>query len=181
MATAAPASSSFHGFHGMLVPMSAERPFDSFRKRHRTGPPGLAQLRGILWLAFFGLLLNGNWEWLQTPFYDDGGASVNTIVWYRLHCTLADVVILLACAAVVSAAARGTGWLRRPDARQLVALSLLGTAYTALSEQVNVALRESWAYSSLMPVVPGTEVGLVPVLQWLMLPAAAVWLASRVR
>jgi len=165
----------------MLVAMSVERPPGSSLERRESAPPGLAGLRSFLWLAVFGFLLNGNWEWLQTPFYDDGGASVNTVTWYRFHCTLLDVAILLGCAAVVSVAARGAAWLRRPVARHLITLSLLGTAYTALSEQLNVGLRESWAYSHLMPVVPGTTIGVVPVLQWLILPAAAVWLASRVR
>jgi len=82
---------------------------------------------------------------------------------------------------LVSIAARGITWLRRPPARHLAALSLLGTAYTALSEQINVGLRQSWAYSHLMPVLPGTSIGVLPLLQWLMLPAVAAWLASRVR
>jgi len=132
-------------------------------------------------LALFGLLLNGNWEWLQTPFYDDGGVGLNTVVRYRFHCTLVDLLILLGCVAAVSAAARGVAWLRRPTGREMVALSLLGTAYTAVSEQINVGLQASWRYSQLMPLVPGTEIGLVPLLQWLVLPSAAVWLASRAR
>jgi hypothetical protein len=135
----------------------------------------------FLWLAVFGLLLHGNWEWLQTPFYDDGGVSVNTVVWYRFHCTVVDVAILLGCAMVVSLVARGTGWLRRPGAGHLAVLSLLGMAYTALSEQINVGLVGGWAYSHLMPLIPGTAIGVVPVLQWLVVPPAAAWLVSRVR
>lgn len=148
-------------------------------ERQESASPGLAGLRSVLWLAVFGFLLNGNWEWLQTPFYDDGGASLNTVVWFRLHCTLVDVVILLGSAAAVCVAARGWRWLRHPAPIHMISLSLLGAAYTAASEQVNVGLQQSWAYSSLMPVVPGTDIGLIPVAQWLVLPAAAVWLAAR--
>ena len=161
--------------------MAPEGPHDVSEERGPRPFAGGAGLRPLLWLAVFGFLLHGNWEWLQTPFYDDGAVGVNTVVWYRFHCTLVDVLILLGCAVIVSVAVRGIGWLERPDARHLAALSLLGTAYTVLSEQINVGLVESWAYSHLMPVVPGTNIGVVPVLQWLILPAAAAWLASRVR
>ena len=133
------------------------------------------------WFLFFGFLLNGNWEWLQTPFYDDGPVGLNTVVWYRLHCTLVDVVILLGCAAVVSVAVRGTGWLARPGRRHMAALALMGTAYTAISEQINVGVNAAWGYSSLMPVIPGTSIGVVPLLQWLLLPPLALWLAGRQR
>ncbi len=146
----------------------------------RWSPPGREALAAWVWLAFFGFLLHGDWEWLQTPFYDDGGVSLNTVVWYRFHCTLVDVLILLGSAALVGFALRRPAWLLRPEPRHLVATALLGVAYTAASEQLNVAIRQSWAYSRLMPVVPGTYIGVVPLVQWLVIPPLAVWLAARV-
>jgi len=135
----------------------------------------------MAWVAVFGFLLFGNWEWLQTPFYDNDGLSLTTVVWYRLHCTAVDVLILIACVAATGLLVRNLGWLQHPQPRHLAILALLGTSYTGLSEQINVSIRGSWAYSSLMPVVPGTSVGVVPLAQWLVLPALAVWLASRHR
>lgn len=136
-------------------------------------------LRRFAWLAATGFLLHGNWEWLQTPFYDDRTASINLVVWYRLHCTLADVLILLGCVLAVSLFARGDAWLARPEPRHLVWLASLGVSYTAASEQVNVGLRGAWVYSELMLVIPGTAIGLVPLLQWALVPPATAWLASR--
>lgn len=40
-------------------------------------------------------------------------------------------------------------------------------------------VRESWAYSDLMPVVPFIETGLSPLLQWLIVSLVALWLARR--
>src|SRR3989304_1111718 len=71
-------------------------------------------LRRLAWLGLTGFLLNGNWEWLQTPLYQDATKSVNDIVWFRLHCTVGDVLILLACAVAVTGLRRSTSWLCRP-------------------------------------------------------------------
>lgn len=131
------------------------------------------------WLAFSGFLLHGNWEWLQTPFYDDGDAAINTVVWYRFHCTAGDVLILVASAVLVSIIVRDAQWLRRPAARPAIYLSLLGIAYTAVSEQIHVGARTTWAYTELMPVLPGTSIGVVPLLQWAVVPPLALWMATR--
>lgn len=132
----------------------------------------------LTWLGVTGFLLNGNWEWLQTPFFRDSTMSVNEIVWFRFHCTVGDVLILLACAGVVSLTRRSTSWLATPRLRDLAMLTTLGVAYTSVSELVNLA-RGAWAYSELMPLVPGTRIGVVPLLQWLFLPALTVRMAAR--
>lgn len=36
-----------------------------------------------------------------------------------------------------------------------------------------------WTYSALMPLVPGTTIGLVPVIMWLAVPTATLWAARR--
>jgi hypothetical protein len=57
-----------------------------------------------------------------------------------------------------------------------------GVAYTAFSEWLNVAVRRSWAYAEAMPTLPlpgGFALGLSPLLQWLVVPAVAFWLARR--
>lgn len=135
-------------------------------------------LRRLAWLGLTGFLLNGNWEWLQTPFYHDATKSVNDIVWFRLHCTAGDVVILLGCALAVTGLRRSTSWLARPRILDFALMTALGLAYTSFSELVNLG-RDTWAYSELMPLVPGTQVGLAPLAQWLVLPTAAVWFAAR--
>jgi len=117
-------------------------------------------------------------SWLQSPLYDDRATSFNAVVCYRFHCTLGDVVILLGCALIVSLFSRGTAWLTVPKRNHVVWLSVLGMLYTAGSEQVNVGFRGAWAYTDLMPVIPATSIGLVPLLQWLLLPVVAVWMTA---
>lgn len=130
------------------------------------------------WLALMGSLLNGNWEWLQTPLYRDSAGSINEIVWFQLHCTVGDVLILHGSAVVVTTFRWSTKWLAMPRLADLAAMTALGLTYTFWSEYVNLA-RGGWAYSEHMPLLPGTNLGLAPVFQWTLLPPATVCLVSR--
>ena len=65
------------------------------------------------------------------------------------------------------------GDMRYPGMRfsRVVGVALaLGIAYTIFSEWLNVSVRESWAYSELMPVIPILGTGMSPIAQWIFLP-----------
>ena len=47
------------------------------------------------------------------------------------------------------------------------------------SHSLNIVIRQSWAYSDLMPVVPVIDTGLSPLLQWIVVPLAGFWFARR--
>lgn len=124
--------------------------------------------------------LNLVWEIAQLPLYtlwEDAAPSV--VAYAVVHCTLGDVAIgasALAIALVLTRAEAADRWNLR------VVLPLLlttGVGYTAWSEYVNTVVRASWSYSGLMPVVSfgGFDIGLAPLLQWLVLPPAAFRLA----
>ena len=53
----------------------------------------------------------------------------------------------------------------------------LGLAYTVFSEHVNVHLAHQWAYSRWVPTYGG--IGLVPLMQWLVVPTLSVRLVRR--
>jgi hypothetical protein len=94
--------------------------------------------------------LNLAWEALQLPLYTIWTeASAGTIALAIVHCTLGDML-------------------------------LLGPGYTIFSEWLNTTLFR-WSYSELMPTlkIAGTEIGLSPLLQWLLLPPLALFLARR--
>ena len=64
--------------------------------------------------------------------------------------------------------------------RRAAALTIgFGVAYTAFSEWLNISVRETWAYSDLMPFVPFVGTGLSPLLQWVFVPLLALHLARR--
>lgn len=129
-------------------------------------------VRAGLWslLAFGSNLV---WEIAQVRLYtlwaDEEGL---TIIWALFHCSVGDVVIAGAMYAVAGIALQSADW---PTSRPWTggAIVVIGaTAFTAWSEWYNVYRAGYWAYSASMPLILG--IGLSPLLQWIILPAAMV-------
>jgi hypothetical protein len=130
-------------------------------------------------IAFFAFLLNFVWEMLQTPFFIDISTEINTIIWYRIHCTLGDVMISLAGFWFVALIARSRNWFLNPTKKKLLLFVAFGVSYTIFSEIKNVSLNKLWAYSDLMPVIPYIDVGIVPLIQWITIPPLLVFIVRR--
>jgi hypothetical protein len=97
---------------------------------------------------------------------------------FCLSATIGDVAIALA-AFVAAALAQGSrGWFLVPSRHALLAYLLVGIVATVLFELHAIA-QGRWAYSAMMPIVPGLGVGLVPITQWLVLPWALLFMLRR--
>ena len=96
-----------------------------------------------------------------------------------VHCTGGDLLIALACLALALVLAGKPAWPVRTHRRVAVLTTGFGVAYTVFSEWLNIVVREAWAYSDLMPVVPVIDTGLSPLLQWVAVPLLALHLARR--
>jgi hypothetical protein len=69
-----------------------------------------------------------------------------------------------------------------PSERFLIVLTsmlVIGVGYTIYSEWLNIVVRKSWTYSSLMPVLPWIGVGLSPLAQWLIVPGISMLAMKR--
>lgn len=127
-------------------------------------------------LAAFNLL----WEVAQLPLYTLWTEAPPAYIAYAvLHCTAGDVLIgagalLAALIATRAGALRAWRWTRVG-----VVAVVFGLGYTAFSEWLNTAMRTSWAYSEWMPVMPFVPIGLSPLLQWVVVPAAALAFSRR--
>ena len=130
-------------------------------------------------LVGWGLLLNGAWEFLQTPFYADRDRGLAYIVWTRLHCTGGDALILLGAFWGTFILFRERFWWARPRWRAVLLFVVIGLAYTVWSEWYNTQIRQAWAYAETMPHF--FWLGLSPLLQWLLLPAVILGLVRRNR
>jgi hypothetical protein len=124
--------------------------------------------------------LNLLWETAQLPLYTLWEESPRSFIAYAVvHCTLGDVAIgtLALLVALIATRARAVETWRWRQVALFLVIPAVG--YTALSEWINTIARGSWAYSALMPVVNlgGFEIGLSPLLQWLVVPPVALWLA----
>jgi hypothetical protein len=120
------------------------------------------------------------WETLQLPLYTIWTAgSAGEIVFAVLHCTGGDVLIAVATLTIALVLFGSREWPTGGHLGVLLATLVLGISYTIFSEWLNVIVRKSWAYSPFMPVVPLLNVGLSPVLQWIVVPLAAMSAARR--
>lgn len=128
-------------------------------------------------LVLFAFLLNFTWELLQVRFYrgmDDAPHWEATLS--CLRASGGDVLIAGSAYGAV-AATSGRFWLARPTLRRLAGFVAAGLLITIVLELVSVHALGRWEYADGVPVVLG--VGLPPLLQWIVLPPALLWLTRR--
>ena len=119
--------------------------------------------------------LNLLWEVAHLPLYTLWlTGSTQEIMVAVLHCTAGDAVIAIS-ALTLALVLRGTAdW---PNQRYLavsVFAVVFGLIYTIYSERINIS-SGAWTYSDLMPIIPWLDVGLTPVLQWIVIPSFCFW------
>ena len=126
-------------------------------------------------------LLNLVWEFAHMPLYTLWNTgTAGEIVFAAVHCTGGDILIAMS-ALMLSLLIAGAGWpQKRTSVQRVIVLTMvLGVGYTVFSEWLNIVVREAWAYSELMPIVPVIDAGLSPLLQWIVIPGLAFAWALR--
>jgi hypothetical protein len=73
----------------------------------------------------------------------------------------------------------GRDWPLRPSAAQVAGFAAMGIIVTIAFELLATKVWGRWSYSEEMPVIPILEVGLIPLLQWMVLPPLIVWFVHR--
>lgn len=131
-------------------------------------------------IAVFSFLLHFVWEFVQAPTYS-GIVEMNNWDGIKLcmSATFGDVGFALTAFIVTSIAARSRDWYASPKAWQLMLFLSVGIALTVGFEYyyTNITLR--WTYSDLMPLVPPFGTGLIPLLQWIIVPLLALGITRR--
>lgn len=119
--------------------------------------------------------LNLLWEIVQLPLYTvwQSGSTQDIIV-AVLHCTAGDVIIAISALVLSLMLLGNSDWPKQRHLPVSVLAVLVGLIYTIYSERVNLASGE-WAYSDLMPIIPWLDVGLTPILQWVVIPGFCFW------
>jgi hypothetical protein len=99
-----------------------------------------------------------------------------------VHCTAGDLLIALAALTTGLMLAGHRDWPARRFAAVAGFTLAVGFGYTVFSEWLNVVVRKSWAYSSLMPVISifSLNLGLSPLLQWVVVPVLALYASRRI-
>lgn len=155
-------------------PLTPLRPTDIW---HAALPNWPSALR-----VYLGAIAVGNlaWEAAQLPLYTLWNTGTTREKLFAIvHCTGGDLLIALSCLTLALISVGHRNWPLHAFWRIATVTAILGMSYTVFSEWLNIVVRESWAYSERMPIVPVLNTGLSPFLQWLVVPLAALWLARR--
>jgi hypothetical protein len=120
------------------------------------------------------------WEMAQMPFYV-GMRFDDATTWLRCFlAALADGGFAMSIWLAGALVFRSWLWInapRRAPGRWTLALGL-GLA-AAFGIELWALARHRWAYSPIMPLLPGLAVGVVPLLQMALLPPVSMLIARR--
>ena len=120
------------------------------------------------------VLLNLGWEFAHMPLYTIWElGTTKEILFAAIHCTGGDALIGLSAIMLAIFLFGGSRWPDEHMRTVLFATVGIGVGYTIFSEWLNIVVREAWAYRDIMPVVPVLDVGLSPLLQWIVIPVLA--------
>jgi hypothetical protein len=131
-------------------------------------------------VALFAFLLNLPWEFAQVPLFAGMPTAQHwTAVLACGRATLGDVVVALVAFWAVALVAGGRGWAVAPTRGRVAGFVAVGVLITIVMERLATGPLGRWAYADAMPVVPVLEVGLSPLVQWIVLPPLIVWFVRR--
>jgi hypothetical protein len=148
--------------------------------RGETAPRQANWLPALRTYLALSLGLHLLWETVQLPLYTIWTAgTTGSKAFAVVHCALGALMIA-ALSFIASLVVAGSASWPSKRAREVFALTIaFGIAYAIYSERLNTTVRQGWAYSPLMPVLPLTGTGLSPLLQWLVVPSLALAFATR--
>lgn len=126
------------------------------------------------------LLGHAIWEVVQLPLFTLWHeAPPATVAFAVLHCLGGDFAIASTALVAALVLAGPQNW-PSGGARNVALLVLFfGGVYTGWSEYSNAIVRQTWTYTSAMPLVPWLGIGVTPLLQWIFVPMVALAAASR--
>lgn len=140
-------------------------------RRHEVKP------RRVLLIFVLAVALNYAWELAQAPLYV--GVHFPAALWHCFRAALGDGVMVLLVFGIAAAMAGSPDWHRRRTPKDSLVMAAAGLSIALVVEWWGLHIAQRWQYSELMPVVPWTGVGAVPLAQMLVLPPAVFALARR--
>lgn len=131
----------------------------------------------ILITIVFAFLLNLAWELIQIPLYKNPVYDIDHIAFCTLA-SLADVLMVLLLYFGLALIFKDPFWIQFLKLHRIVIVVLTGGAGAVLSEMRHLSLG-SWGYNDSMPLIPVVNVGMSPVLQFMMLPLLVYFLSFK--
>lgn len=124
--------------------------------------------RFVFTTTVLGFVLNFTWEIIQMPLYNSSSFDINHMAFCALG-SVADAVMILFLYFGFAFIFKNPLWIQHLKWQRILIVILTGGIGAALSEIRHLSLG-NWAYSDSMPNIPVINIGLSPVLQFMILP-----------
>ena len=129
----------------------------------------------IFTMIMLALFLNFAWELFQIPLYQNPVYDFKHIAFCALA-SLADVLMVLLLYFGLALIFKNSFWIEPLKLHRIAIVVLIGGAGAILSEMRHLSLG-SWTYNNSMPIIPFVNVGIAPVLQFMILPLLIYFLS----
>ena len=125
------------------------------------------------------VFFNYPWELVQAPLYM-GMEQFRTAAWHCFMASLGDGLLVLIILAAGWVGLHRYDWFVHPGVQGYGVMLMTGLVLGIAIEWISMYLLGRWMYTAQMPLVPGLDVGVVPIVQMLILPPVifrlvAVW------
>ncbi len=129
----------------------------------------------LLIIIIIAFVLNFIWEMFQMPFYKGMQFNIQSVAVCALA-AIADALMVILIYFGFALVYKKPFWVQQLTVFRISILVLVGGIGAILAELRHTSLA-SWAYSKTMPLIPFVNVGLIPVLQFMILPACIYYLS----
>lgn len=113
-------------------------------------------------------MLNFAWEMIQMPLYVGIEFNIQGAILCGLA-SIADALMVLLLSYALAVIYKDPFWVQHFTPIRIVLLVFVGAIGAILMEMLQVSTG-SWKYSKRMPIIPFVNVGISPVLQFMVLP-----------
>ena len=128
------------------------------------------KLKRLRWIFIVAVVLNYLWELAQMPLYAGVEAYSARVFWHCFVASLGDGVMVLLIVAAGWIVLRRSDWFLRPGIPGYSVMITVGLILAVLVEWLGLHVLRRWEYLQRMPILPGLNVGLAPIVQMLLLP-----------
>ena len=128
-------------------------------------------------ILILAILLNFVWDMAQMPLYKNMEPGLQSTIFCGVA-SIADGILVMLLYYSFALVYKETFWLQKHLGKRTFALMMAGVIGAVVAEIRHVSAG-SWAYTDAMPIIPVINVGLSPVLQFMLLPAIIYYLSFR--
>jgi len=131
-------------------------------------------------VVLFSFLVNFVWEMWQVPFYQ-GLSTMEHMSAVRIctQASIGDGVISLLAFWSAAAVVQSRHWVLSPTRLPVLVYWAVGILITVVMEWLATGPLDRWQYAAAMPRLPIVGTGLLPLLQWILLPAVILIVVQR--